>query len=435
MKEWFKNGRVAGKNIAKMFSIIWRLDKPCMFLLLIETIFYSISVFPEMFLLKASADALTSGRPFEEYTVVVTIWIGISLLRNLGWNYINTISPAKQSRMIQKMQNEYSKKCLELDYDMLAKPAILDVKNVAQQAIYGGMGDSTWEFLTMISNAIVLFASLGIVLTVDAWSVLLTAVLVFVSPFMHASLWKKQYNIAVEKETTVRRHDYFHSTFSDFANLKEVRIYNMAERIAKKIGVLITELIQSEKKAQNVSFAVTSTTIVISVLLNAGIYTLLGVKLLYGTITMGEFLLAFSALSAFKDKLSGIAGWFSSYIRASHFIEKYFEFLALDGNFNKGDMKITDIDLSRNPTVKFEDVSFKYPGQDIYALKNVNAEITLGAKVSVVGENGAGKTTFVKLLCRLYDPTEGRILLGGTDIRNLKYVVLMSLFSCVFLDF
>lgn len=86
-------------------------------------------------------------------------------------------------------------------------------------------------------------------------------------------------------------------------------------------------------------------------------------------------------------------------------------------------------------TIKFENVSFRYPGSEIYALKNVNITITPSEKLSIVGENGAGKTTFVKLLLRLYDPTEGRILLNGTDIREFDYDEYQNLMAAVFQDF
>jgi ATP-binding cassette subfamily B protein/ATP-binding cassette subfamily C protein len=86
-------------------------------------------------------------------------------------------------------------------------------------------------------------------------------------------------------------------------------------------------------------------------------------------------------------------------------------------------------------TIEFRNVSFKYAGQESYALKNISLTIPAGQKLAIVGENGAGKTTFVKLLCRIYDPTEGEILLDGINIKDLDYDQYMALFSTVFQDF
>ena len=85
--------------------------------------------------------------------------------------------------------------------------------------------------------------------------------------------------------------------------------------------------------------------------------------------------------------------------------------------------------------IEFRNVSFKYPASGEYALKDVNIKFRAGEKLAVVGRNGSGKTTFIKLLCRLYDPTEGTILLNGKDIREYDYSEYLGIFSVVFQDF
>jgi ATP-binding cassette subfamily B protein len=89
----------------------------------------------------------------------------------------------------------------------------------------------------------------------------------------------------------------------------------------------------------------------------------------------------------------------------------------------------------RKYQVEFRNVSFRYPGSENYALRNVNMKFEIGKRLAVVGMNGSGKTTFIKLLCRLYDPTEGEILLNGIDIRKYNYREYMDIFSVVFQDF
>ena len=93
------------------------------------------------------------------------------------------------------------------------------------------------------------------------------------------------------------------------------------------------------------------------------------------------------------------------------------------------------IDADRNHIIEFRNVSFKYSGSDVYALKNINITIPFGQKLSIVGENGAGKTTFVKLMTRMYDSTEGEILLDGVNIKTIDYEQYMSFFSSVFQDY
>lgn len=93
--------------------------------------------------------------------------------------------------------------------------------------------------------------------------------------------------------------------------------------------------------------------------------------------------------------------------------------------------KRDDIDYE----IEFRNVSFRYPNTDSWVLRNVNMKFKIGDKLAIVGENGSGKTTFIKLLCRLYAPTEGTILLNGIDITRYRYGEYLSLFSVVFQDY
>ena len=116
------------------------------------------------------------------------------------------------------------------------------------------------------------------------------------------------------------------------------------------------------------------------------------------------------------------------------FLDTVFHFLDLPNPMYQGSLT-TEKRADRNYQVEFCDVSFRYPGSDAWALRHVSVRFCIGRRLAVVGENGSGKTTFIKLLCRLYDPQEGRILLNGIDIRKYDYRDYMALFSVVFQDF
>lgn len=93
------------------------------------------------------------------------------------------------------------------------------------------------------------------------------------------------------------------------------------------------------------------------------------------------------------------------------------------------------IDFSNSFDIEFKNVSFKYPGSDYYALKNINLKIDNGTKLAIVGRNGSGKTTLVKLMCRFYDVTKGEILINGVNIKDYTQESIMQLYSVVFQDF
>lgn len=135
---------------------------------------------------------------------------------------------------------------------------------------------------------------------------------------------------------------------------------------------------------------------------------------------------------------SGIAGVIDTVIGFAQDNEKYielvFDFLDTPNKMYQGTLP-TEKRMDREYVVEFKDVSFKYPGSDLWALRHVNMKFKVGKRLAIVGENGSGKTTFIKLLCRLYDPQEGQILLNGIDIRKYNYRDYMDVFSVVFQDF
>ena len=116
------------------------------------------------------------------------------------------------------------------------------------------------------------------------------------------------------------------------------------------------------------------------------------------------------------------------------YLEFVLKFMDLPNPMYQGSLT-TEKRSDRDYEVEFRDVSFRYPGAETDALSHVSVKFRVGERLAVVGENGSGKTTFIKLLCRLYDPTEGEILLNGIDIKKYNYQDYLDIFSVVFQDF
>ncbi|MDE7132893.1 MAG: ABC transporter ATP-binding protein/permease [Lachnospiraceae bacterium] len=132
--------------------------------------------------------------------------------------------------------------------------------------------------------------------------------------------------------------------------------------------------------------------------------------------------------------MSGLVSAMGNMRNNAAFLVPVFEFLDIPNNMYQGSLTV-EKRRDRKYEVEFRNVSFKYPGSENYALRNVSMKFEIGSRMAVVGMNGSGKTTFIKLLCRLYDPTEGEILLNGIDIRKYNYAEYMMIFSVVFQDF
>ena len=160
-------------------------------------------------------------------------------------------------------------------------------------------------------------------------------------------------------------------------------------------------------------------------------YGILIAKVVTGSVSIGSFTMCVSAVSSFADAMRQILDSLNEIRAYDMYYDKLDEYLNVPQTLREG----RRLPVKDGPhEVRFENVSFRYPGAEVWALRNVSLMLREGERLSLVGENGSGKTTLIKLLCRLYDPIEGRILMDGIDIRDLDYEQYLAQFSTVFQD-
>ena len=172
----------------------------------------------------------------------------------------------------------------------------------------------------------------------------------------------------------------------------------------------------------------------ITVLITGSVYVFTCLKAWAGAFDIGSITQYVGAATAMTGSIFELTALFGILKTNAEYLDTTFEFLDIPNSMYQGSLT-TEKRSDRQYEVEFKNVSFKYPGAETYALKNVSMKFKVGKRLAIVGENGSGKTTFIKLLCRLYDPQEGQILLNGIDIRKYNYRDYMDVFSIVFQDF
>lgn len=171
-----------------------------------------------------------------------------------------------------------------------------------------------------------------------------------------------------------------------------------------------------------------------SAVLTGVVYLYVCLKAWAGAFGIGSVTQYIAAVTAFTGSVTSLLGALTSVRNNALYLQLAFQFLDMPNAMYQGSLT-TEKRSDRQYDVEFRDVSFKYPGSDNWALRHVSVKFQVGRRLAVVGENGSGKTTFIKLLCRLYDPQEGQILLNGIDICKYNYQDYMGVFSVVFQDF
>lgn len=172
----------------------------------------------------------------------------------------------------------------------------------------------------------------------------------------------------------------------------------------------------------------------IAVVITGFVYVFTCLKAWGGAFDIGSITQYVGAATAMAGSIFELTVLFSILKANTPYLEQTFTFLDIPNAMYQGSLT-TEKRTDRQYEVEFRNVSFRYPGSENWALKNVSMKFKVGKRLAIVGENGSGKTTFIKLLCRLYDPQEGQILLNGIDIRKYNYRDYMDIFSVVFQDF
>lgn len=216
----------------------------------------------------------------------------------------------------------------------------------------------------------------------------------------------------------------------------DVRIYNQQK--------VVEEALQKEQLYRKGSPAVdvwrkkcapyTTLGQAVSILLTGVAYVFVCLKAWAGAFGVGAITQYVGAITQFCSGLSNMLQVFGELPFNAQYLNDIRAFMEIPNEMYQGSLP-TEKREDGDYEVEFRDVSFQYPGSKVWALRHVNMKFRVGSRLAVVGMNGSGKTTFIKLLCRLYDPTEGEILLNGIDIRKYNYEDYLNVFSVVFQDF
>ena len=226
--------------------------------------------------------------------------------------------------------------------------------------------------------------------------------------------------------------------FEERERAQDIRAYAQEqffrEKLASVIDVLITEKSQTAAYARGPMGAYQAAAEAVTRLLNGIVYLFVCLKALGGAFGVGyvtQYIGAVTSLSGGIADCIQVGGDMRNNVP---YLNLVLDFLDIPNTMYQGSLT-TEKRRDRQYEIEFRDVSFRYPGSEKYALHHVSMKFRIGEKLAVVGENGSGKTTFIKLLCRLYDPTEGEILLNGINIQKYRYDEYLSIFSVVFQDF
>ncbi|MDY0126234.1 MAG: ABC transporter ATP-binding protein [Anaerolineaceae bacterium] len=227
---------------------------------------------------------------------------------------------------------------------------------------------------------------------------------------------------------------YIEMLLTNNETVKEIKLFGLGPSLKDRYETLFTQFLEEDTSIARRNTFASLAWGMISNLAYYGSYIWVIIRTITQAITLGDMTMFLSVFRQSQRAVQSLLENFNRLYENNLYLDNLIDFLKIEpALLSPEDGKIAPAPIEQG--VRFENVSFKYPGSEKYVLKNVNLFIKPGESIALVGLNGAGKTTLIKLLTRLYDPTEGRITLDGTDLRDFDMKSLHQRFGVIFQDF
>ena len=422
-------------NLAWALKKLWRLDKLFVFFMFAVVPIAVILPLLSSFFSKELIDRIGGGASFSELVRFTVSFLLPLVLLELLRGFINSRCRARRYYPTGIYQLEMGRIYhYETDFENTETQEYRKIQEYAQGD--SCQGDCALEFLWLdISDALINFlgiftyASLLIVLNPIIFAVV--AVVSVLSYF--TTRWQPSYFEKMKHhwEKEVRKRNYLQSLSENFSMAKDIKLYNLEGWLDKMMRDYQSYLLMWNKRCTLRGLFASILAGLMTLVQNGVAYAVLIGLLLAGKLTVGEFVFYFGLTGSIAGFLQGIIGSVAKLNTRAEKIGYYRDFYNYPNRFNHG----AGCPLPTGAvTIELKDVHYRYDGAEHDTINGLNLTITGGESLALVGMNGAGKTTLIKLICGLYAPTSGEILVNGKHIHDYNIEEYYSMISAVFQD-
>lgn len=422
------------KIVLYVYKLAHRLCKSYLPLVISSSFVTAVQPLINMMMLKFIIDELTGAQRIPYFIGLVGIAMSANFILNVLQNILKTWVAIKDNDLMNGFDLMIGEKVMSLDFEMVEDPEILDLKERALFPVHNqGVFQSVIEqAMTLVSQVITMIGLIAILTTLNPLLIIFLFVMAVITTLINKKTQKVMYDFYQLLIPVNRKFGYYAKVTTDFSYGKDIRLYEMDKLLIDRIAEYNETSLSVFTKLYVVLGRYLGYNELVLQLQMVLVYVYMAYKVVTKSIGFGDFTMYASAATQFGQCLSIVGSTYMEMSQMCRYLEPYLEFDALKSTRSNGKRTL---DSSLTPTLEFRGVSFKYPKSDAYALKDVNIRIKAGEKLSIVGLNGAGKTTFIKLLTRLYEPTEGGIYLNGINILEYDLKSYLELMSVVFQDF
>lgn len=383
---------------------------------------------------KAMIDCITDGVTVGRLTLVVGLLSVLLVLTTWFAPFMQELLNGSARIIRMRYAVLAFRKNLYTDYKNIESPLGRE-KNKRAMEFYRSYYSGSSDFLDSCNQFCVcivgIITSLALIYKINMIMILIILATCVCEFFLLKFLNKKEKKTKNERSKIFVRFDYYYNLCRDFSAAKDIRLYGFTDYFMLAVAKIIYELEAVNQKFARQNIKVGGTRALLNLLRELVAYVYLTYLVCSSRLSVSDFIFYFGIITGFSNWIMNAVYQYSNLERCCNDCAAFREFVeSKDENDNK-----PDIDFKGIESIEFQNVSFKYQSAEKSTINNMSFKVNKGENIAIVGENGAGKTTAVKLLCGLYYPTSGEILINGKSNRDFSGNSYFNLFSAVFQDY
>lgn len=439
------------------FKYYRKIDKVMVPLIIVQSILAAVQPYIMIFLAGLLLDALYEGKDIALMVRYAILGISIKLVITMTEHYFGKVKWTKYRNMHNYQGILMSEKLMSMDYEYIEDENIQNIvrKQSEYSEAFGGVYSTLFQKMevvlrTGLSILISIFVVIPLFLKSGDANTLSEKIinsplfalglicLIGIGLFFSIRSMQNMQTIGKENQENIMNLNrnffyYFDNFLNGYEKGKDVRMFNMKNLISEENNNLTKNISNNVETMEKVKWRFELVNQPVSTLMGGFVYLFVGLRALIGAISIGDVVSYAGCIMQFINSFAEFLTNLSALRLNNQYMEEMLYFLELNPVKHIGTIPVEKRSDNRF-LIEFNHVYFKYPGTEDYVIKDLNMTFNIGEQMAVVGRNGSGKTTFIKLLCRLYEPTKGKILLNGIDINKYKYDEYLKLFSVVFQD-
>jgi ATP-binding cassette, subfamily B, bacterial len=440
---WWKETKTAFGNLPGTFRLVWEADARATVGMFFVTIAFALLPIGQAWTGKVIVDSILNtintkaGVEAGFQAVLPFLLLEFFFLASFGaLNQIRSLlEHIINAKLAHLIHTKIMRRAVTLDLHYFEDAAFYDkLQNAQREVNWRPLGVVNSSFLLMqdaitLLSAGVLLAAFGPLITLLLFAAVIPS---FVAQLRYSKLY---FRLLTWHAPEFRRKSYLEHLLTVDSGMKEIKLFGLGEPLLKRYDDMFRDFYNRDTRLAKRRTFIGSLWAMLVVASYYFAYGWMVFRTLNGEITLGDLTLYLMILRQSQGSFQGLFYSIGEIYEGSLFMSNLFGFLSIQPDIRETGTDSPSVPRPLRQGIEFRDVSFRYPGRADWALRHLNLHIAPGEKLALVGSNGAGKTTLVKLLTRLYDPTEGQILLDGRDLREYSLTDLRRRTGVIFQDF